>query len=54
MAGSIFSGQMISRTGRYKIFPIIGLPLLIVGIGCCCSLGRRGHAALADDADHGC
>jgi EmrB/QacA subfamily drug resistance transporter len=32
MSMSVFSGQMISRTGRYKIWPIIGLSLMIVGI----------------------
>lgn len=29
---SIFSGHLITRTGRYKIFPIIGAILLIVAI----------------------
>ncbi|WP_300010400.1 MDR family MFS transporter [Pseudonocardia sp.] len=33
MSMSVFSGQMISRTGRYKIWPIIGLSLMILGIG---------------------
>jgi predicted MFS family arabinose efflux permease len=33
MSMSVFSGQMISRTGRYKIWPIVGLTLMIVGIG---------------------
>ena len=32
MSGSIVSGQVISRTGRYKIFPIIGCALLVVGL----------------------
>jgi hypothetical protein len=32
MAGSITSGQVIARTGRYKIFPVIGSVLLVVGI----------------------
>ena len=32
MTGSIVSGQVISRTGRYKIFPIIGCALLVVGL----------------------
>ena len=32
MTASIFSGQMISRTGRYKIFPIIGTSLMLVGL----------------------
>jgi len=29
---SIISGQLISRTGRYKIFPIFGTAVLIVGL----------------------
>jgi len=32
MAGSIFSGQMIARTGRYKIYPVVGSALLVVGL----------------------
>lgn len=28
MSASIFSGQLISRTGRYRIFPVIGTALL--------------------------
>src|SRR2546423_1506634 len=32
MSMSIFSGQIISRTGRYKICPIIGISLMIVGL----------------------
>jgi EmrB/QacA subfamily drug resistance transporter len=32
MAGSVISGQMISRTGRYKVFPIIGAFLLVTGV----------------------
>jgi len=32
MAGSIVSGQAIARTGRYRIFPIMGLALLVIGI----------------------
>jgi EmrB/QacA subfamily drug resistance transporter len=31
MAGSIVGGQMISRTGRYKIYPIVGAALLVIG-----------------------
>ena len=31
MAGSIISGQLIARTGRYKIFPVIGSVLLVLG-----------------------
>ncbi|HET7798770.1 MAG TPA: MDR family MFS transporter [Humibacillus xanthopallidus] len=32
MFGSIFSGQLISRTGRYRIFPIIGSALLVASL----------------------
>ncbi len=32
MLGSIISGQLISRTGRYKIFPIIGSGLMVSGM----------------------
>ncbi|MBW0117333.1 MDR family MFS transporter [Pseudonocardia abyssalis] len=39
MSMSVFSGQMISRTGRYKIWPIIGLSLMIVGIGALSFIG---------------
>jgi EmrB/QacA subfamily drug resistance transporter len=32
MVGSIISGQAISRTGRYRIFPIIGTALMLVAL----------------------
>jgi EmrB/QacA subfamily drug resistance transporter len=32
MSGSIGSGQYIARTGRYRIFPIAGLALLVAGL----------------------
>ncbi|HMM95257.1 MDR family MFS transporter [Phycicoccus sp.] len=32
MTGSILSGQIISRTGRYRMFPIIGSGLLVLGL----------------------
>ena len=32
MAGSVFSGQMISRTGRYRIYPIVGSALLTISL----------------------
>ena len=32
MVGSIISGQLTSRTGRYKVFPVIGLGLMTVGM----------------------
>jgi len=33
MSGSIISGQLISRTGRYRIFPIVGSILMVVSLG---------------------
>jgi EmrB/QacA subfamily drug resistance transporter len=39
MGGSIISGQIISRTGRYKKFPIIGTGLLVVALA---GLGQIG------------
>ncbi|WP_305789146.1 MDR family MFS transporter [Symbioplanes lichenis] len=33
MAGSIASGQLIARTGRYRIFPIIGSTLMTIALG---------------------
>lgn len=32
MGTSIFSGTVVSRTGRYKIFPIIGTAIMAVGL----------------------
>ena len=32
MAASLLSGQLTSRTGRYKIFPVIGSILLVIGM----------------------
>ncbi len=32
MVSSIVSGQLTSRTGRYKIFPVIGLGLMTIGL----------------------
>jgi hypothetical protein len=32
MSGSIISGQAISRTGRYKVFPVVGAFLLVGGM----------------------
>jgi EmrB/QacA subfamily drug resistance transporter len=32
MAGSITSGQLIAKTGRYRIFPIIGSSLMLVAL----------------------
>ena len=32
MSGSVISAQIISRTGRYKIFPVIGSALMVIGL----------------------
>jgi len=32
MAGSIIAGQAIARTGRYKVFPVLGAVLLLAGM----------------------
>ncbi len=32
MSASIVSGQLISRTGRYKVFPVIGASLMLVAL----------------------
>ncbi len=32
MIASIVSGQLISRTGRYKVFPIIGTSMMLLGL----------------------
>ncbi len=32
MIGSISSGQIIARTGRYRIFPVVGSGLLVAGL----------------------
>jgi EmrB/QacA subfamily drug resistance transporter len=32
MSGSITSGQVIARTGRYRVFPIVGATLLMIGL----------------------
>jgi EmrB/QacA subfamily drug resistance transporter len=33
MSGSVISGQFISRTGRYKVFPVVGALLTVIGMG---------------------
>lgn len=32
MAGSVFSGQFVARTGRYKILPVVGTGLLAISL----------------------
>ncbi|MBA2769190.1 MAG: MFS transporter [Sporichthyaceae bacterium] len=39
MGGSVLSGQVISRTGRYKRFPVIGAVLLVISLGLLSTIG---------------
>ncbi|MDT4891495.1 MAG: hypothetical protein QOE97_530 [Pseudonocardiales bacterium] len=39
MAASLLAGQVTSRTGRYKIFPVIGCALLVAGMGLLTQVG---------------
>jgi EmrB/QacA subfamily drug resistance transporter len=39
MAGSITAGQLIARTGRYRIFPIIGSFLMVAALGLFATIG---------------
>ncbi|WP_127504507.1 MDR family MFS transporter [Actinoplanes solisilvae] len=39
MSGSIISGQLIARTGRYRIFPIIGSTLMVASLGLFATIG---------------
>ena len=51
MFGSILSGQIISRTGRYRIFPVIGSGAA-GGVALRLPLRRVRHPAVADDDRH--
>ncbi|WP_250000808.1 MDR family MFS transporter [Actinoplanes sp. M2I2] len=39
MSGSIISGQLIARTGRYRIFPIIGSTLMVISLALFATIG---------------
>jgi MFS family permease len=39
MSGSVLAGQVISRTGRYKRFPVVGAALLVAGLGLLSTVG---------------
>jgi len=39
LATSILSGQVVSRTGRYKVFPIVGSLLMVLGMYLLSNLG---------------
>ena len=41
LVASTASGQIVSRTGRWKVFPIVGTALITIGL--CCSRGWTGH-----------
>src|SRR5579871_3283566 len=48
LAASIGSGQLISRFGRYKLFPILGTGLMVVGLVLLSRLGTGTSLLLAD------
>ncbi|QMU78039.1 MFS transporter [Streptacidiphilus sp. PB12-B1b] len=39
MLASLGTGQLIARTGRYKIFPVVGSVLMVVGMGLLTMIG---------------
>ncbi|MCU1657027.1 MAG: putative multidrug resistance protein [Pseudonocardiales bacterium] len=39
MLSSLVAGQVTSRTGRYKIFPVLGSTLMVVGLGLLAQVG---------------
>ena len=44
---SIVSGQIISRIGRYRIFPIVGTGIMTLGLGLLATLGTDTHPWVA-------
>jgi EmrB/QacA subfamily drug resistance transporter len=42
---SMISGRLVTRTGRYKIFPLIGLTLATVSLACMSLAARDGASA---------
>jgi DNA-binding MarR family transcriptional regulator len=46
LIASIGSGQLISKTGRYKIYPIVGTALMAVGLFLLSRIDDRSSAAL--------
>jgi EmrB/QacA subfamily drug resistance transporter len=50
MLGSIISGQVISRTGRYKIFPVLGAVFMVGGLLLlhAVGVGDRGRHLVGD------
>ncbi len=47
LAASIVSGQLISRRGRYRVFPIFGTALLAAGLAACTTLDVETPAWVA-------
>ena len=48
LAASIFSGQMVTRTGRYKVFPVVGSGLVVVGMWLLSHLGlHTSHVTMS-------
>jgi len=39
LSASVLSGQVVSRTGRYKVFPVVGSVLVVVGVVLLSQLG---------------
>ena len=54
MSASIISGQITSRTGRYRIFPIIGSALLVAGAAACCRRSPPTRLLLVTAVDVRC
>lgn len=48
MSASLVAGQVTSRTGRYKIFPVVGSVLLVVGMLLLWRLGADSSLVYAD------
>ena len=53
MVVSMVAGQVITQTGKYKIFPIVGGVLIAVGLCAVRHHGRRTPPTLADRRLHG-
>lgn len=39
MSASLLAGQLTSRTGRYKTFPVVGSAMLVIGLGLMTQIG---------------
>lgn len=47
LASSIVTGQLVSRHGRYRVFPIVGTALMTIGLALCSLLGTATPLWLA-------